>query len=185
MDLVSVSGPQFRYKGDRQPERGRFQLSYCCGEVDHAPLRREIQQPEGTRHPEAPLSTYTHSGAFIHQQEAGPKRLRQRNRGGLCFIEPAFGSRSGYGVDLQPPGRLRNPLPDRFRRVSMAKFDGDQPGHGNFYEQDGKQLDVPDEDEVVDRAGAGNDPPNHYRPASLRAARSSSKSSNVYSSETP
>lgn len=67
----------------------------------------------------------------------------------------------------------------------MAKFDGDKPGDGNFREPRGKQIDASNEDQVVDRTGVGNDPPNHYRPASFRAARSSSKSSNVYSSETP
>ncbi|SPF49044.1 hypothetical protein SBA4_4000004 [Candidatus Sulfopaludibacter sp. SbA4] len=92
------------------------------------------------------------------------KGFRQRDSGGFSFIQTGHVRQAGGVVDFKPCGRSGDPAPNWQRRKRVRKFGLHGDRQRDFIEHAGKKLDMADLDQVIDRAGIGDDQPHGLKP---------------------
>ena len=107
----------------------------------------------------------------IHEQQIGVERGGKRNS--LCFTGAELLYR-GLGevqclVHVHPRGRIGNPVAHRKWCVRIGQLVFHSGWQDYFCKQRGKDFDMPDQDQIINRAGVGDDEPHRLQAKLLKA----------------
>jgi len=133
-------------------------------EVNQALLRRHFKKAQGSSHAKAFAAGGFDAFTIIHEQQIRMEGNRKGDCGGFAFVQSA--DRFNQSADRintlrfdypKPNGRGGDPALDKRRRHRAGKFslNGDRNNHA--LEHAGKQIDVPDQDEIIYGTGVGYD----------------------------
>ena len=67
-------------------------------------------------------------------------------------------------MDFKPCGRCGDPAPDHQGRERVGKLGLNGDRQRDFFRHAGKKIDLTDQDQIIDRAGIGNDQPHRSEP---------------------
>ncbi len=145
-------------------ERRAFEQVDRLREIQETTFCRAIEQPKRAR--DAQTSFFGHAKAIplIDQQQVGVQGFGQGDRRGFSFVQAGDSRQAGGVVNLKPYGRVGDPEMYRRRCESTGKFGMHGVRERNSFKHAGKKLDMPDLDQVVNRAGIGNYQPHGSEP---------------------
>ena len=135
----------------RNAEAGFSKLSDCVIEVDEPGLFGVIENRKRARDPQASPNGFLPSCLFINEQYVGVHLRRERDRLAFSRIELNRNQAGLRIYDFHPRRRIDGPIVDRFRRKRMLEFRQDCRWDENPLVELVEQVNLPDQDEVVDR----------------------------------
>lgn len=142
-------------------EAGAFEQIKRFREIEQTMRRRHCQDAESTSDPKTFAPGDENTIPIIHENHIGMKFAREDNRVSFAGVKHGQ-SRIGGANDLThfcPRWRIVDPLLNRWRRFRVPQFVPHCGGEDHFVEQCRENIDAPDEDQVIYRAGVGDDEP--------------------------
>ncbi len=166
-----VSGPLvFEKKGFQQArwpsERRTFKQPDRLPEIEQAALRRKIKHTQRAGDTQALPFRSADASALIDEQQIGLERCRQGDCGGFSLVKSRVRDGfEGFGSDdLKPGGQGGDPALDQRRRDRIGEFSPDHAWKRYPFKQAGKNFDMADQDQIIDRAGVGDHQPHVSEP---------------------
>jgi hypothetical protein len=126
-------------------------------EIEHPAFSRQIEDAERSGDAKTPAFRGARAFSFVDEQQIGVKPLGERDRSGLPFVEPGDGSNILGFDNLEPDGRARDPATDCRRRQGVGEFGLHGARKNHSFKQVRQNIDMADENEVISRAGVGDD----------------------------